>query len=232
MQTIHRFAVAAIVFTAGLLTVPTIQAQGLSGRLSLPTQSTSQTYAPSMRPTYWRVWNGVVPLRSSRTMYDDLTVVLTGAGRSQLSTCSYSMIDGGIKPTTWVVRKNTPIKVSNQNAWTHELHASGLASFKAEKTKRGSSRRIAIKEKGSAPIADRIHAHVRGHIHAINDLVACAKITSTGQFSIDSVRPGQYMIRIFRGPDEIHKASVSIPGIGNVELAKISIRPASKKAAQ
>ena len=182
----------------------------------------------SARAAYWRVWNGVIPLRAARDTFDSVAIVLTGTGTSNLSSCSYSMKDGGIAPSTWVVRKNAELKLKNQNAWTHELYADGVRGFDAVATKPREVRKLRIAESLSAPIRDRINAHVQGHLHVLDNLVACGAIGSRGDFSFESVRPGQYTLRMFSHGAELHKATVSISESGKTELAPISLKASTK----
>ena len=184
-------------------------AQSLSGSLSI-NDAPAQTHKHGVRHGYWRQWNGVVPLAPVQRYRRQPTVVVTGTSSGGPKGCTYQLADGGISPATWVAKSGATIAFRNGNADAHALHAVGNGDFESKPSRPRATRKVKLNAAGSWPIRDQAHSYVRGHLHVIDNLVACAEVTQSGEFQFGKLEPGSYVLHIFDGPVEAHKATVTV----------------------
>lgn len=196
----------ATLITLCFVFTPIASAGVTTGRLRLDAS------APSLdEPVgYWNVWNGFVPPAEERVSLErELTVVLRGAEVSEVQGCSYRLFGGDLMPRTLVAKSGTEIRLENRDAMSHELEFEGLEGSVTTATAPGNSRPITAGT-GTYAIRDLAFSHVEGHLVAIDDLVACAQVTSDGTFAFPELPAGDYQLVIYRRGEAIHDAAVTV----------------------
>ena len=159
------------------------------------------------RARYCEEWNGFLDPRADRIdVAREIAVVLTGSGSAATEQPPYEIHNGTLSPSTIVVSVGTQLRLVNRDAISYELFAEGNAEMEATQTAPEATRPITLTSAGSWPVRDRIYGHVRGHLHALPDLIARAVLTADGHFVVRGVAPGTYQLRAFHGDREIIEA--------------------------
>lgn len=194
---------AALLVARGGASAETVEGlvQGSSG---------SERRSASSEEFYWRVWNGALPEQRSKNDNSDVLAVLTGKFIGPPIGCSFSFRGGGLEPSTLAARSGTTIRVDNRDGFTHELSVEGLAGFTPLESGPGKTRAIPVPAGGPWKVGDRFYSHVRGYLHSMRELVACAKVTDSGKFRFDKVPPGPYSLRILRGAEQVAVRRVTV----------------------
>lgn len=201
-------ALAACVAAAALVAWGGASAETVEGSVQGP--SGSELRSASKKDFYWRVWNGALPEQRSKSDYSDVLAVLTGKFIGPPIGCSFSFSGGGLEPSTLAARSGTTIRIDNLDAFTHELSVDGLPGFTPLESGAGKARMIPVPAGGPWMVGDRIYGHVEGHLHSMRELVACAKVKSSGRFRFDKVPPGPYSLRILRGSEQVAMRRVTV----------------------
>jgi len=201
------FSVA--VLSLALATAATAMAVDVSGTLRVPSdygRTPPQDGDEARRDRYWDQWNGFIePRPRGFDAARDLAVVLTGEGELAPEQPGFRLANGGLWPTTIVERTGRRLEIENTDPVAHELAADGLDGFNATAVAPGRVRRVDIDlPEGHWAISDTLYAHVRGHLHAIPDLVARATVQSDGSYRFTGVPPGTYTLKVFHGAEIVH----------------------------
>lgn len=208
----HAFARALLAVSSvlALASVAPLAARAgeVRGQLTVPTDYASavprQTDAERARARYWEEWNGFLDPRGERIdVARDISVVLTGSGPLAEHAPPYEIRNGSLMPSTLVVRAGTQIRLVNRDAISYEIYAEGNDEVAPTQTAAEATRPISVSAPGNWPLRDRIYGHVRGHLHALPDLVAVATLGADGHFTFHDVPAGTYRLHAFHGAREI-----------------------------
>lgn len=205
-----------------------------SGFAHTPPESPEQ----ARRARYWEAWNGFL---APRTLgFDpsrDLAVVLTGEGPMTEAAPAapgapeprgFEIRNGGLWPSTLVERTGATLRILNTDPCSHQLTAAGHTALGPTPTAPGLTRQAVVAEAGSWPITDQVYAHVHGHLHVIDDLIARAVVQSDGAYRFSNVAPGTYTLKVFHGERTIQtREGVVVP-----EGRELTIEPIQLGAAQ
>src|SRR4051794_22239167 len=153
----------------------------------------------TVRGPYWREWNGFIePKKSPADLAREVAVVLIG-DEAMKDAITVSMQDGALSPSTIVVQKGSSLRLRNDDDFTHQLYAEGLKQFDAVETSAGQARQLQVDQEGSFPVLDRLAPHVRGNLHVLPKITKLANPQADGTFRFESVTPGSYTLKVFRG---------------------------------
>lgn len=212
-----------------------VLAVDVRGTLTIPSDYAAQV-APEAEPQrarYWEEWNGVLDARAPRVdVAREIAVVLTGEGAaSDGEQPPFRLHNGSLAPSTLVARAGTAIQIRNDDGVPYELFAEGNAELGPIQTAPGNARPVTIAEAGNWPIRDRVHPHVRGHLHALPDLVARAFVEPGGAYTFRGVAPGTYQLHVFHGAREVSTQEVVVPEGGQLTVPAIQLSVAAAAAA-
>lgn len=201
---------ALVAILAAMLPVAALAGE-VRGQLTIPSDYAAAvprlSDAQQERARYWEEWNGFLDPRAERVdVAREIAVVLTGAGSAADDPPPYEIHNGSLWPSTIVASVGTQLRLVNRDAISYELFAEGNAEMEATQTAPEATRPITLTTAGSWPVRDRIYGHVRGHLHALPDLIARAVLTADGHFVFRGVSPGTYQLRAFHGDREIIEA--------------------------
>lgn len=223
-------ALAAAALACVVLAPAVVLAVDVRGTLTVPSDyaasaAPAETDAQRSRARYWEEWNGVLDPRPARLDPSrELAVVLTGQGApSEGEQPPYRLHNGSLAPATIVARAGTAIQIRNDDGVAYELFAEGNEEIGPISTAPGNVRPITVPPEGSWPLRDRIHPHVRGHLHAVADLVARAFVEPSGAYTFRGVAPGTYTLRVFHGAGEVASQQVVVPEGGQLTVPAISL---------
>jgi hypothetical protein len=213
---------AALLVTWGGASAETVEGsvQGSGG---------SEASSASKGDFYWRVWNGALPEQRNKGDYTDVLAVLTGKFTGPPIGCNFSFSGGGLDPSTIAARSGTTIRVDNRDAFTHELSVQGLPGFTPLESGPGKTRAIPVPAGGPWVVGDRIYGHVEGHLHSMRELVACAKVTSSGKFRFEKVPPGPYSLRILRGSEQVAMRRVTVLAGRTLQVDPLAMSKSRRK---
>lgn len=203
----------AVALLSALATATTAGAVDVRGTLRIPDgllQAEAATNEPPYKP-YWEEWNGLLDVRTRGVEPSrQLAVVLTGNGGATAPSCFHAFKGGDLAPATLVAKVGGSLRVENRDALAHELFAEGLEALAPISTAPGNARIQTVEKAGSWPVRDRLYPHVRGHLHVLADLVACAELDDQGRYRFPDVAPGTYTLKVLRGPDTLLSKEVQI----------------------
>ncbi len=191
-----------------LTTAATAMAFDVRGRVRVASdfgRTPPEVPEEARRNHYWSQWNGFLePRPRTFVAARDLAVVLTGPGALAEGQPPYRLANGGFWPATIVARTGAAFELGNTDPVSHTLYAEGLAGFTETPLAPGRARPIELAAAGHFVLGDRTYAHVRGHLHVIDDLIARATVTADGSFHFTGVLPGTYTLKIFHGAEVVH----------------------------
>jgi hypothetical protein len=206
----------------GTLTIPT----------DLPSMSPPVTDAAAGRARYWEEWNGFLDPRPDRIdAAREMAVVLTGEGPvSEGEQPRLRLHNGALLPATVVVRVSTGFQIQNDDGCSYEIFAEGLEELSPVQTAPGMARPITVSTAGHWPLADRIYPHVRGHLHAIPDLVSRAQVEPNGSYVFHGVAPGSYTLHVYHGDHEVTSTPVAVGDAHELVVPAIQVQAAAAAA--
>jgi len=200
------FSVAVLVLA--LATAATAMAVDVRGRLRVPSdfgQTPPEAPDDAQRNRYWDQWNGFLePRPRGFDAARDLAVVLTGEGEFAEEQPGFRLANGGLWPTTIVVRTGARLEIQNTDAISHQIFAEGVEGFTDTPVAPGRMRPVDMPSAGHWPIADTLYEHVTGHLHVVDDLVARGTVSSDGRYRFTNINPGTYTLKVFFGEDVVH----------------------------
>jgi hypothetical protein len=206
----------------GTLTVPS----------DLPSMAPALTDAAAARARYWEEWNGFLDPRPVRVdPAREIAVVLTGEGPvSEGEQPHLRFHNGALLPATVVVRVSTGFQIQNDDGCSYELFAEGLEEISPVQTAPGMTRPLTVSTAGHWPLADRTYPHVRGHLHAIPDLVSRAQVEPNGSYLFRGVAPGSYTLHVYHGDHEATSAPVVVGDARELVVPAIQVQAAAAAA--
>ncbi len=177
-------------------------------------------------PYYWNVWNGFVdPADPRADASRELAVVLVGGAMPEPVGCEFAISGGDFLPKTMAVRPGQALRIRNGDGCVHELQSSDLSELAPLGTSPGNTRSVTVPEGGPYVISDRLYGHVGGVVHAVAGLAACGRVSRDGSFVFEGVPAGEYTLKVLRGAEELHSASVTVTE-GETTLEPIAATPA------
>lgn len=184
------------------------------------------------RLRYWEEWNGFLDPRPTRVDPSrEIAVVLTGEGAlSEADQPPYRIHNGSLQPATVVVRVGSGFQIRNEDGCSYEIYAEGLEEIGPVQTAPGNARPLTVSAAGHWPLADRNYPHVRGHLHAIPDLVARAQVDAQGGYTFHAVAPGSYVLHVYHGDHEASSQPVTVTD-GTLTVPAIQVQAATAAAA-
>lgn len=189
----------------------TALAAPIRGSVRMPSDASAPPTDEGPATYYWKVWNGFLDPRPPRpSPARELAVVLTGGDVEAPTGCTYRIQGGDLLPKTMVVKAGTALRIENRDGCAHELQSSDIPDFAPLATAPGNARAISVPAGGPYAVSDRLYAHVRGTVHAIDDLVACAQVSPDGSYLFEGIAAGRYTLKVFRGAEEVHSAPVEV----------------------
>jgi plastocyanin len=215
-SSLHTRATWVTLVLAGLLAGVTVTtsvfAAEVRGQMVLGAYKPAPA-SKAARPGFnWELDNGVKEvLRDRVSAARELAVVLVGSGESKAPAQLEVALSGGtLLPSTLVVRAGTTVRIRNDDEIGHELYAEGLDGFSAEATSPKAIRSVNLKTAGAWPLRDKLTPHARAHLHVLPDLIAVAKVESSGAFAFADVPPGKYTLKVLHGADEIASKAIEV----------------------
>jgi hypothetical protein len=213
-----RCTVSALVFSIGALTVQVVSraapvdAGDVRGQFVLGSVPAALQEKPARAAYNWELENGVKEVMPAKLAANrELAVVLVGSAAAKGGEQVDAAISGGcLLPSTLVLRSGTTLRIRNEDEIGHELLADGLDGFSAEATSPGATRSMHLTKPGHWPIHDRLATHANAHLYVLPDLVASAKVESSGSFVFSEIPPGKYTLKVFRGSAELASKDIEV----------------------
>ncbi|MCB9596947.1 MAG: hypothetical protein H6719_29765 [Sandaracinaceae bacterium] len=219
-----RVVFSLTVLGLALATATTALAVDVRGRIRVPSDfghTPPEDPETARRDHYWSQWNGFLePRPRGFDAGRDLAVVLTGAGELAPDQPPYRLANGGLWPTTMVARTGGHIEIQNTDPVSHRIYADGLEALSDTPIAPGRMRPVDLAAAGHWVIGDRLYAHVSGHLHVIDDLIARATVQTDGSFHFANVPPGTYTLKVFHGEQLVHTQEGVV-----VEERELTIEP-------
>lgn len=213
---------------AAVLAVGGASAESIDGSVT-PSPSTNTQADAGRKDHYWRVWNGALPERRDVGDHDDVLAILTGKFTGPPIGCTFRFRGGALEPSTLAARTGMQVRVENRDAFTHQLAVEGLPGFTPLEAGPGKARVISVPAGGPWMLSDEMYGHVDGYLHSIRELVACAKVTSSGKFRFDDVPPGPYSLRILRGSEQVAVRRVTVLAGKPLQIDSVTMSKAGRK---
>lgn len=200
----------------GTLTVPT----------DFPSMVTTPADAEAARLRYWEEWNGFLEPRPARVeTAREIAVVLTGTGSASTGEQpALRLHNGALFPSTVVIRVGVATPLRNDDACAYEILADGNEELGPVQTAPGNSRPLTVSQPGHWALRDRSLSHVRGHLHALPDLIARAFVEPNGGYVFRNVEPGSYNVHVYQGEHEVGPAqAVTVGDTHEIVVAPITL---------
>ena len=183
----------------------------------------------AVRAPYWQEWNGFIEPRKAGVDYArEVSVVLIGA-QANRDAITVLISNGALLPSTIVAQHGVPLRIRNQDDFTHKLAASGLKGFEAMETSSGQSRELPMLQTGDFVISDQLAPYLKGHLHILPKLTAVAQPQPDGSFVFKDVNPGSYTLKVFRGAFEMSSSEIEVKDTRELTVPPISVDPAKSK---
>lgn len=177
----------------------------------------------AVRPPYWQEWNGFIePKKASVDYAREVNVVLVGAEATR-DAVTVLISNGALLPSTIVAQHGVPLRIRNQDDFTHKLSAEGLKGFEAMETSTGQSRELPMLQTGDFVISDKLAPYLKGHLHVLPKVTAIATPQSDGSFVFKDVHPGNYTLKVFRGAFEMSSTELEVKDTREVVVPPISV---------
>lgn len=203
----------ALALISFALAAPRVAAVPVRGIVSLPRPPAAAPDAAerTRRDHYWNVWAELLDPAAARVPTErEVSVVLTGNANPRSRGCSYRIEGGDLLPRTLVAQANTRISLENRDGTAHRIYSDALPGMTALRTAPGRAREVAVPDAGSWELRDREYPQLVGHLVSIPDLVACATVTTRGEWRFTDVAAGTYVLKVYRGGREAHAAPLTV----------------------
>jgi Cupredoxin-like domain len=226
---LRRLACAGTALLAfAAVKVERVQAGDVKGSVRSE-ESTKTRPTEAVRAPYFQEWNGFIePKKAPVDFPREVAVVLVGAEGTKDATL-VALQDGTLTPSTIVVQQGTPLRIRNQDDFTHKLVSEKLKGLDAVNTSPGSTRELPMLETGHFAVTDKLAPHVRAFIHVLAKVTAVAAPQADGSFAFKDVAPGKYTVLVFRGGAEVSSSEVEVGSSGSVQLEPVSVEFKSGK---
>ncbi len=213
-----------LLFLSLLVAMAGIASAALAGPLRGSVRLPEASEAPRGDDHYWQVWNGFIdPPNPQADASREVAVVLTGEGDSALG-CEARIVGGDFLPKVVTLRPGAELQIENRDGCSHELQSDDIPGFAPIATAPGNARgQIQVPAGGPYTISDRLYEHVGATVHVVEDLVACASVSSRGEYVFENITPGTYTLRVFRGAQQVHESPVEIIGDAALTLDPVAI---------
>ncbi|MBI2896390.1 MAG: hypothetical protein HYY06_22725 [Deltaproteobacteria bacterium] len=194
-----RGTLGAICLFSALTGATSAQATEVAGRVVIKGSLAVVQEPASRRPRYyWSLDNGVLPARADRILPErDLAIILVERGRPAVRRTSSPVVirvaEGGMLPSSVVVRPGTMIRFENDDAFEHELYSPTHPDLAPESMARGQTRPFVAPQSGRIEIRCKRAPHLRGWI-AVQDAVHFVAPRPDGTFTL-TAEPGLYTVR-------------------------------------
>jgi hypothetical protein len=176
-----------------------------------------------VRAPYWEEWNGFIEPKKAAVDYArEVSVVLVGPEATR-DAITVLISNGALLPSTIVAQHGVPLRIRNQDDFTHKLSAEGLKGFEAMETSTGQSRELPMLQTGDFVISDKLAPYLKGHLHVLPKLTAIAAPQADGSFVFKDVNPGNYTLKVFRGAFEMSSTPLEIKEAREVVVPPISV---------
>ncbi len=227
-----RSAVLPAIAAASALTLVAASALAgdVRGTLTVPTDFPSIVPTPAdaeaARLRYWEEWNGFIEPRPARVdPAREMAVVLTGSGAASTGEQpALRLHNGSFFPATMVLRVGVATNLRNDDACSYEVFAEGNTDLGPVQTAPGNARPLTVAAPGHWELRERNYAHVRGHLHALPDLVARAFVEPSGGYVFRGVEPGTYTVHVYQGEHEVGPAqAVTVGDAREITVAPITL---------
>ena len=173
-------------------------------------ESPKQVTIQAVRPPYWQEWNGFIePKKASVDLAREVAVVLIGP-EAMRDSVVVELSNGTLTPSTIVAQHGLPLRIRNQDDFTHKLSADKLEKFDAIETSPGQGREVQLLQTGVFELTDRLAPHVHGYLHVLPKISAVANPQSDGSFVFKDVHPGDYTIKVFRKTRELSSEPLEV----------------------
>ncbi|MET0342818.1 MAG: cupredoxin domain-containing protein [Polyangiales bacterium] len=184
----------------------------------------------AVRAPYWQEWNGFIdPKKPSVDLAREVSAVLIGPSDTRDSV-TVVLRQGTLTPSTIVAQHGTTLRVRNEDDFAHELFADKLKDFEPKTLGPGQTRSIALGETGVFALGDKLAPHVHGFLHVVAKVSYVTSPASDGSFSFKEVPPGSYVLKVFRGANELPSRELEVQSKGDLTVDPIDVQPSAVKA--
>jgi plastocyanin len=182
----------------------------------------------AVRAPYWHEWNGFIEPKKAAVDYArEVTAVLVGAPELRDAT-AIALRDGTLSPSTIVVQHGTTLRIRNEDDFAHELYVEGLKGFDAVATSPGSTRTLQMEQTGVFTVRDKVSPHVRGTLHVVAKVTQVVQPNAEGVFVFKDVPAGKYVLKLYRGANEVTASELEVASNKDVVLDAFSLDAAVK----
>lgn len=127
---------------------------------------------------------------------------------------------GRTSSVTVVVNPGTAIRFKNGDPFPHRLFGVGIKSFSSAPLAMGKSRKWTVKSPGSYEVADELAPSVRMWVVAKSGVAAVAYPSSSGKFSLNVPKAGNYILQAYFSGQPIGKPRPVKVGRRKVNLTR------------
>jgi len=183
----------------------------------------------AVRAPYWQEWNGFIePRKASVDMTREVAVVLVG-NVPMKDAVVVTLSNGTLTPSTIVAQHNAPLRIRNQDDFTHQLFCDKLKEFDAIETSSGQSRELTLLQTGDFTVGDRLAPYVQGFLHVLPKVSAIATPNADGTYVFKDINPGTYTLKVFRGAFEMSSSGLEVKDSREVVVDPIAVDAKAKK---
>jgi len=183
----------------------------------------------AVRAPYWQEWNGFIePRKASVDMTREVAVVLVG-NVPMKDAVVVTLSNGTLTPSTIVAQHNAPLRIRNQDDFTHQLFCDKLKEFDAIETSSGQSRELTLLQTGYFTVGDRLAPYVQGFLHVLPKVSAIATPNADGTYVFKDINPGTYTLKVFRGAFEMSSSGLEVKDSREVVVDPIAVDAKAKK---
>jgi len=221
MQRVQRGTVA-VAFATGLWLTSGVHAGDVRGSVRASDEAKLKTIE-GVRAPYWQEWNGFIdPKKPAIDYAREVAAVLIGPAPTRDAT-TVSLRDGTLSPSTIVAQHGLPLRIRNDDDFTHELYVEGLKGFDAVETSPGQTRTIQLEQTGVFVVRDKLAPHVHGTLHVVAKLTHVVSPSHDGTFTFKDVPPGKYQLKLYRGATESGASELEVTSSREVTLDPMTI---------
>jgi hypothetical protein len=128
-----------------------------------------------------------------------------------------------------VAQHNAPLRIRNQDDFTHQLYSDKLKEFDAIETSSGQSRELTLLQTGDFAVGDRLAPYVHGFLHVLPKVSAIATPSADGTYVFKDINPGTYTLKVFRGAFEMSSSELEVKDSRELVVDPIAVDAKAKK---